>query len=440
MQETKVLTNRVGRYEPLDLDAYKALGGLQGLRQALAGKPELVIEQIKASGLTGRGGAGFPTGLKWAFAAQQKQQPKYFICNADEGELGTFKDKVLLDGDPWLVLEGILIAAYAIGAEQAYIYIKSEYKKTVRLWEKLAAHAKKAGLLGKKILGSTPLAAGLQVVRARGPYIAGEEFALIASLEARRAMSRIKPPYPSEVGLFGKPTVVNNVETIANVPAIMAIGPDAYRKTGVVDDRGTRLFSLSGDVKKSGVYELEMGAGTLQEFIDEFGGGTANGQPIKAVQPGGGTSPFLAGDSLGCKLTTQSIREAGSSIGTAAVIVYEQGRSAVDIVKGLLDFYGVESCGRCAPCRLGAIKMKQIIRRLLTGKGAAENLQQLRQIGKASVAASTCGMGQAFPLPVLSALELFPEDFEAAVVKSRDREFSGRRNGDPKLPYRSGLT
>jgi NADH:ubiquinone oxidoreductase subunit F (NADH-binding) len=411
----------VGKYEPLDLDAYKALGGLQGLGQALAGKPESVIEQIKASGLTGRGGAGFPTGLKWAFTAQQKQQPKYFICNADEGELGTFKDKVLLDGDPWLVLEGILIAAYAIGTEQAYIYIKSEYKKTARLWEKLAAQAKKAGLLGKKILGSS-FSTNLQVVRARGPYIAGEEFALIASLEARRAMSRIKPPYPSEVGLFGKPTVVNNVETIANVPAIMAKGPDAYRKTGVVDDPGTRLFSLSGDVKKSGVYELEMGAGTLQEFIDEFGGGTTNGRPIKAVQPGGGTSAFLAGDSLGCKLTTQGIRQARSSIGTAAVIVYEQGRSAVDIVKGLLDFYGVESCGRCAPCRLGAIKMKEIIKRLLTGKGAAENLQQLRQIGKASVAASTCGMGQAFPLPVLSALELFPEDFEAAVVKSRDRK------------------
>jgi len=406
----------VGKYEPLDLDAYKALGGLQGLRQALAGKPDSVIEQIKASGLTGRGGAGFPTGLKWAFTAQQEERPKYFICNADEGELGTFKDKVLLDGDPWLVLEGILIAAYAIGAEQAYIYIKSEYKKTARLWEKLAGRARKAGLLGKEILGSTPLAAGLQVVRARGPYIAGEEFALIASLEARRAMSRIKPPYPSEVGLFGKPTVVNNVETIANVPIIMASGAAEYRRLGVENDGGTRLFSLSGDVKKSGVYELEMGAGTLQEFIDEFGGGTANGRPIKAVQPGGGTSPFLAGDSLGCKLTIQGIREGGSGIGTAGVIVYEQGRSAVDIVRSLLEFYGVESCGRCAPCRIGAIKMKEIIKRLSTGKGTVDDLQRLREIGKTSVAAATCGMGQAFPLPVLSALELFPEDFEAAVV------------------------
>ena len=406
----------MGKYEPLDLQAYKALGGLQGLRQALSGKPDAVIEQIKASGLTGRGGAGFPTGLKWAFTAQQKQQPKYFICNADEGELGTFKDKVLLDGDPWLVLEGILIAAYAIGAEQTYIYIKGEYKSTARLWEKLAAHAKKAGLLGQGILGSN-FSVNLQVVRGRGPYIAGEEFALIASLEARRAMSRIKPPYPSEVGLFGKPTVVNNVETIANVPIIIASGADEYRKLGVEGDPGTRLFSLSGDVKRTGVYELAMGAGTLQEFIDEFGGGTANGRPIKAVQPGGGTSPFLAGNSLRCKLTTQAIRQAGSGIGTAGVIVYEQGRSTVDIVKGLLDFYGVESCGRCAPCRIGAIKMKEIVRKLSAGKGTAEDLQRLREIGKASVAAATCGMGQAFPLPVLSALELFPEDFEAAMAK-----------------------
>jgi len=419
VQETKVLTYRVGQYDPLDLEAYKALGGLQGLSQALATQSESVIEQVKASGLIGRGGAGFPTGLKWDLTAQQKPEPKYFICNADEGELGTFKDKVLLDGDPWLVLEGILIAAYAIGAEQAYIYIKSEYRKTTRLWEKLAREAKKAKLLGKEILGSN-FSVNLQVVRARGPYIAGEEFALIASLEARRAMSRLKPPYPSEEGLFGKPTVVNNVETIANIPAILAGGADAYRRLGVQDDPGTRLFSLSGDVKQKGVYELAMGSGTLQEFIDEFGQGTANGRPIKAVQPGGGTSPLLGPESLGCQLTSQAIRQAGSGIGTAGVIVYEQGRNAVDIVKSLLDFYGVESCGRCAPCRIGALKMKEIVQRLSKHKGTAENLQQLRQISKACVAASTCGMGQAFPLPVLSALELFPEDFQAAVAKSRD--------------------
>ena len=416
VKEKKFLTGRVGKYKPLDLKAYKATEGLQGLARALDMGPESVIEEIKRSGLTGRGGAGFPTALKWASAAQEKQQPKYFICNADEGELGTFKDKVLLDGDPWAVLEGIVIAAYTTGAEQAYIYIKGEYEETAKLWEKLADEAEKAGLLGEGMLGSK-FSVGLQVVKGRGPYIAGEEFALIASLEARRPMSRLKPPYPSEAGLFGKPTVVNNVETIANIPVILANGAEEYRKLGVEDDPGTRLFSLSGDVKKPAVFELEMGSGTLKELISELGQGTRNGRPIKAVQPGGGTSAFLGPDSLGCKLTAQAISEAGSSIGTAGVIVYEEGKSAVDIVKGLLEFYGAESCGRCAPCRIGVVRMKEIVDVLSQANATADDLAQLREIGKACVAASTCGMGQAFPLPVLSALELFPEDFEAAVQK-----------------------
>jgi NADH:ubiquinone oxidoreductase subunit F (NADH-binding) len=418
MKESKILTRRVGKYQPLDIEAYKALGGLQGLKRALDIGPESVIEEIKKSGLTGRGGAGFPTGLKWASAAKLKQQPKYFICNADEGELGTFKDKILLDGDPWAVLEGILIAAYAIGAEQTYIYIKGEYEKTAEFWENLVREAEKAAFLGDNILGSS-FSTNLQIVKGRGPYIAGEEFALISSLEARRAMSKLKPPYPTEEGLFGKPTVVNNVETIANIPVILADGAAKYRKLGVEDEPGTRLFSLSGDVKKPGVYELEIGTGTLQELINELGQSTKNGRPIKAVQPGGGTSALLGRDSLNCNLTTQAIKEAGSSIGTAGVIVYEEGKNAVDIVNGLLKFYGVESCGRCAPCRIGVAKMKEIVYTLARGEGTADDLAQLREIGKACIVSSTCGMGQAFPLPVLSALELFPEDFEAAITENQ---------------------
>jgi len=420
MRETRVLTRRVGKYEPLDLKGYEADGGLVALKQSLAMGPESVIEEIKRSGLAGRGGAGYPTGPKWAMAAGEEQGPKYFICNAEEGELGTFKDKVLLDGDPWMVLEGILVAAYAIGAEQTYIYINGEYEQTVQLWEKLVVEARKAGLLGDGILGSK-FSVDLQVVKGKGLYITGEEFALISSLETRRAASRLKPPYPTEKGLFGKPTVVNNVETLANVPVILANGVEAYHKLGVEDEPGTRLFSLSGDVKESGVYELELGSGTLAEFIDEFGRGTASGGPVKAVQPGGGTSAFLARASLGCKLTAQAIRQAGSGIGTAGVIVYEEGNSAVDIVKGLLEFYGSESCGRCAPCRIGVVRMREIIEKVFQGEGTNEDLEQLRQIGKACVAVSTCGMGQAFPLPVLSALELFPKDFEAAIENRRQR-------------------
>jgi NADH-quinone oxidoreductase subunit F len=420
VQENKVLTQRIGKYEPLDLEAYKALGGLQGLERALRIGPQMVIEEIKRSGLTGRGGAGFPEGLKWESAARENKRPKYFICNADEGELGTFKDKVLLDGDPWAVLEGILIAAYAIGAQYAYIYIKGEYETTYRLWETLTRQAKRTGLLGEGILGSE-FSLGFHVAKGRGPYIAGEEFALIASLEARRPMSRLKPPYPTDQGLFGKPTVVNNVETIANAPVILAEGATAYRKLGVKNDPGTRLFSLSGDVKQPGVYELEIGSGTLREFIDEFGKGTAHGRPVKAVQPGGGTSALLAEEALDCPLTAEAIRKAGSGLGTAGVIVYEEGKSALDIVGGLLEFYGAESCGRCAPCRIGVVKMKEIIDRLSRGQGTADDVNQLREIGRASVAISTCGMGQAFPLPVLSALELFPDDFNAAIRQPATR-------------------
>jgi NADH:ubiquinone oxidoreductase subunit F (NADH-binding) len=425
VQENKVLTQRIGKYEPLDLTAYKGMGGLQGLEQALRVGPERVIEQIKQSGLTGRGGAGFPESLKWQAAARENKYPKYFICNADEGELGTFKDKVLLDGDPWAVLEGILIGAYAVGAEHAYIYIKAEYETTYKLWEALAREAEKAGLLGEGILGSN-FSVRLHVAKGRGPYIAGEEFALIASLEARRPMSRLKPPYPTDQGLFGRPTVVNNVETIANAPVILAKGAAAFRKLGVPNDPGTRLFSLSGDVKQPGVYELEIGSATLRELIDEFGKGTTHGRPVKAVQPGGGTSALLAENALDCPLTTQAVRKAGSSLGTAGVIVYEEGKSALDIARELLEFYGAESCGRCAPCRIGVVKMKGIIDRLSRGEGTINDLSQLRQIGKTCVAVSTCGMGQAFPLPVLSALELFPEDFNAVIRGTATRQFDSR--------------
>ena len=414
MQERRILTQRVGQYRPLDLRGYETLGGMQGLRRALAMPRASVIDEIKRSGLTGRGGAGFPTALKWASTACEKQEPKYFICNADEGEIGTHKDKLLLDHDPWSVLEGILIAAYALGARHAFLYIKGEYQDTIHLWQELVAEARGAGLLGKLLDGSD-FSTDLLVVGGRGPYIAGEEFALIASLETRRAMSRLKPPYPSQEGLFGKPTVVNNVETIANVPVIMAGGASEYRKLGLEQEPGTRLFSLSGDVRNPGVYELELGCGTLRELIDVMGGGTLHGRPVKAVQPGGGTSALLAPRSLGCLLTAQAIRQAGSTIGTAGTIVYEEGRSAVDLLRALLEFYGAESCGRCMPCRIGVAKMREMIDRLAQGKGSSEDLKRLHEIGTACIAASTCGMGQAFPLPVLSALSLFPEDFEAVL-------------------------
>jgi len=414
----KLLTRRVGTYNPLDLNSYEKLGGMKGLRQAVEVGPEKTIERIKQSGLTGRGGAGFPTGAKWESAAKQKHRPKYFICNADEGELGTFKDKVLLDGDPWSILEAILIGAYVTGAEHAYIYIRGEYEDTFRLWEKIVSKAREAGLIGSNVLGSN-FSVGLYVAKGRGLYIAGEEFALIASLETRRPMSSPKPPYPTEKGLFGKPTVINNVETLANVPVILEEGAERYRRLGTPDEPGTRLFSLSGDVKKPGVCELEIGSATLRELIGQFGEGTISGRQIKAVQPGGGTSALLGKDSLDCILATEAIKKAGSQIGTAGVIVYEEPQSAVEIVRKLLAYYSNESCGRCAPCRIGTVKMQEIVENISEGKGQEDDILRLREIANAAVKVSTCGLGQAFPLPVLSALELFPKDFESVVGRVR---------------------
>jgi len=421
VKQTRLLTRRAGKYDPPDLGAYEELGGLDVLKRILGMDPAEIIEQIKKSGLTGRGGAGFATGAKWESAAKQKGRPKYFICNADEGELGTFKDKILLDEDPWSILEAMLIGAYATGAEHAYIYIKGEYEDTFSLWESIAEKARQSGLIGPHILGSD-FSLELHVAKGRGLYIAGEEFALIASLETRRAMSNLKPPYPTEEGLFARPTVVNNVETLANIPVILEKGGEQYRQFGTEGDPGTRLFSLSGDVRNRGVYELEIGCCSLREFIEQLGGGTSRRRLIKAVQPGGGTSALLKESSLDCTLSSEGLRKAGSSIGTGGVIVYEEPVSAVEIVAKLLEYYGTESCGRCFPCRTGTAKMSRIIEDIKAGKGQQDDIERLGEIANAAVKVSTCGMGQAFPLPVLSALRLFPEDFEAAIRKTPAKE------------------
>ena len=410
-RQTHVLTARIGAYDPDEVEAYRHAGGYEGLLRALEMGPAGVIAAIKEAGLTGRGGAGFPTGVKWQAAASEARQPKYLICNADEGELGTLKDRLLLEGDPWLVLEGITIAAFAAGAGKAYIYIKGDYADIAERWERMVAQASAAGLLGEGVLGSG-FDLSLRVARGRGPYIAGEELALLASLEMRRAHSRPKPPYPSERGFMGQPTVVNNVETLAYVPLIIQRGAAWFRSMGVPNDPGTRLFSVTGDVKRPGVYEVEMGSATLRSLIEDLAGGTADGRPIKAVQPGGGTSAMLPNGRLDVSLTTAAIREAGSVIGTGAVIVYEEGvRDIVQVCHGLVDFYCDESCGGCAPCRIGTSQSKAIFQRLMAGQGTEADLQHLDQIGAVCERVATCGLGQTFLAPVRSAMRLFPEEF-----------------------------
>lgn len=412
-----MLTRGLGEKSSQALESYKKDRGLEGLQKVLALSPKAVIQEIQESGLTGRGGAGFPTGVKLASAAQEKRFPKYLICNADEGEPGTQKDRVLLNGKPWMLLEGMLIAAYAIGAEKAILYINGNYAETLIIWKKLLGQAKQAGLLGENILEQS-FSLDLEVVKGQGPYIAGEEMALIASLEARRPMSRAKPPYPSKLGLFGQPTVVSNVETLCNLSLILSQGAKAYRDRGSPEEPGTRLFTLSGDVKRPGVYELALGSMTLRQLITELGQGTSHGRPIKAVQPGGGSSALLSGSSLDCLLTAKALGEEGSSLGTAGVIVYEQGQDAVDIAAGLMDFFVKESCEKCLPCRIGVRRMHEVLVRLRKGRGEPEDLERLKKIGKVATSLSLCGLGQTFPLPVLSALKLFPKEFEARLGSS----------------------
>jgi NADH:ubiquinone oxidoreductase subunit F (NADH-binding) len=405
VRERKILTERVGRYDATDPAAYEGLGGFAGLRRALEVEPAAVIDEVRRAGLTGRGGAGFPTALKWQSAAD-RPGPRCLICNADEGEMGTRKDRVLLEGDPWAVVEGMLIAARAIGAEELWIYIRGEYEAACRLWEEGIARADLSDLLGAAL-------PTIRVARGRGLYIAGEELALIASLAMERPMSRLKPPYPTEQGLFGRPTVVQNVETLANLPFILARGAETFRDVGEAPDFGTRLVSLSGDVKRPGVYELEAGTATLGSLIEKCGGGTLSGRPVKAVQPGGGTSALLGPEALACRITSGAVREAGSSLGTAAVIVYEEGRDAVEMATAVLDYYGAESCGRCLPCRLGLPRLKAAVERVAGGEGSPALLAQLRQTGELMTKAALCGFGQTVAQPILSALRLFPAEFEA---------------------------
>lgn len=404
----------MGRYDPRDIEGFRAQGGFQGSRRALRMQPGDVLNEVERAGLRGRGGAGFPVARKWAAAVASEQQPKYLVCNGDEGELGTCKDKLLLENDPWEILEGIIIAAYATGASRIFLYLRNDYTEAFELWKSLVDKASADGLFGELAVAPgcrNETDIQFHVARGRGLYIAGEEMALVASLGAARPVSAPKPPYPASCGLFGKPTVIHNVETLANLPAIMSDGADAFRKVGTENEPGTRLFCLSGDVKRPGVYELPIGACSLNEFIREYGGGTIDGNPPKAVQPGGGTSALLGADALDCPLTDADLRRAGSAAGTGGVIVYGQERDAVEIVHKLLDYYGRESCGRCMPCRVGSVEMRKIVDRLVSGAAAPNDLERLRVAGETCAQLSTCGMGQCFPDPVLSAMNLFPEDF-----------------------------
>jgi NADH-quinone oxidoreductase subunit F len=398
------LLRRVGVVDPSSLDDYRAHGGYAALAHAIEMGSEAVIAEVTASKLMGRGGAAFPTGRKWAAVAGQAAQPHYLVCNADESEPGTFKDRVLLEGDPFAVVEAMTIAAVATGASQGFLYIRGEYPEAEAALRGAIAAARDANLLGPDILGSGS-AFDIEVRRGAGAYICGEETALFESIEGKRGEPRNKPPFPVEVGLFGKPTVVNNVETLVNVPLIIEMGGEAYARIGTEGSSGPRLFCLSGHVARPGVYEVEFGA-TLGDLI-AMAGGVPGDRTIRAILLGGAAGVFVGPDSLTMPLTFEATRAAGATLGSGVIMVFDETTDLVGTLRRIAQFFRDESCGQCVPCRVGSVRQEELLTRLAAGsrvRSRDDELSLLREIGQAMRDASICGLGQTASSAIESAL------------------------------------
>ena len=388
------LLGRIGVVDPLSLDDFRAHGGYASLARAIEMGPAAVIAEVIASRLMGRGGAAFPTGRKWAAVADQPAQPHYLVCNADESEPGTFKDRVLLEGDPFATVEAMTIAAFATGASQGYLYIRGEYPEAEARVSTAIASARAAGLLGGDILGSG-FDFDIELRRGAGAYICGEETALFESIEGKRGEPRNKPPFPVEVGLFGKPTTVNNVETLANISSIVLDGGEAFAATGTEGSTGPKLFCLSGHVRRPGVYEVEFGA-TLRDLI-ELAGGVPDDRAIRTILLGGAAGLFVGLDALDMPLTFEATRAAGATLGSGVIMVFDETVDLVDTLRRIAQFFRDESCGQCVPCRVGSVRQEELLARLAAGsrvRPREEELVLLREIGQAMRDASICGLGQ----------------------------------------------
>ena len=412
-----ILTKYVREPNAFTLDFYLQHEGYDGLRKAVTTmKPDEVIDLVKASGLRGRGGAGFPTGMKWGFV-DKKVEPRYIACNADESEPGTFKDHLLMERNPHLLIEGCAIGCYAIGAKVTYIYIRGEFYHVQRVLEQAIAEAYARGFLGKNILGSG-FDCDVYVHRGAGAYEAGEETALIESLEGKRAQPRNKPPFPALVGLYNKPTAVNNVETLCNVPLVVRNGAAWYAALGPDKNGGPKLYCVSGHVAKPGVYEASMNV-TLRELIYDYAGGIRNGRQLKAVIPGGSSTPVLMPDAIDTQASFDGIAKAGSMLGSAAIIVLDDTTCMVWLAQNLIHFYRHESCGKCTPCREGADWMYKILQRLERGDGQMKDIDLLVSIANNIGGKTLCPFGDAEIAPVLSTIKHFRHEYEAHVKEGR---------------------
>ncbi len=409
LKETRIVTRNIGVIDPRNIDEYIARDGYFALSKALKMTPEEVIKEIKDSGLRGRGGAGFPTGLKWEFTAKTKADQKYIVCNADEGEPGTFKDRLIMEGDPHSVIEAMIIAGYAVGATKGYIYIRGEYYNSVENLKKAIKDAYEYGFLGEDILGSG-FNFDLTVRLGAGAYVCGEETALLESIEGKSGRPRLKPPYPPQSGLFGKPTVINNVETLANVPQIILNGAQWFRSIGTPNSPGTKVFCLAGDVNRRGMVELPMGV-TVREILYGFGGGVKGGRELKMVQTGGLAGTFIGPDKLDVPLDYDSMKNYGVSLGSGVILAIDDSHCVVDIALNTMEFFRHESCGKCTPCREGTRLACEILEKMTKFEADMEDLKYLEQIAIVSADASFCGLGQSINVPLLSLINNFKEEF-----------------------------
>ncbi len=415
-----VLLNNVGVIDPMKLDDYLGRGGYEALKKAVTGMtPEEVIDSVKTSGLRGRGGAGFPCGLKWSFTRPLAVTPKYVICNADEGEPGTIKDRYLMEGDPHKVLEGIAIAGYAIGASQGFIYCRGEYYLSQHRLQNAIDQATAKGYLGDKLFG-TDFSFTIEVRSGFGSYVCGEETALIESLEGKRGYPRLKPPFPGVSGLLKKPTVVNNVETLASLPAIVSRGGEWYRALGTDDTPGTKIYQIIGHVKTPQIVEAPTGM-TLRELIDTYGGGLRDGRKFKMCQTGGASAGVVTIDALDTPMDFGSMAKVGGALGSGTMLVLDDTTCVVDFLKCVSDFFAHESCGQCTPCREGTAWIQKYLTAFTQGKGKLEDLDFLQRLAATLQDASFCPLGQTAPSPFLSVLRNFREEIEEHLVQKKCR-------------------
>jgi len=415
--QVRIVLRNCGLIDPNNIYHYIARDGYEGLAKALQMTPEEVIEEVKKSGLRGRGGAGFPTGVKWGFCRKSPGDEKYMICNADEGDPGAFMDRSVIESDPHSVLEGMAIAAYAIGAAQGYVYVRAEYPLAIERLKNAIAQAEQLGFLGDHILGSG-FRFHVRLKEGAGAFVCGEETALLASIEGKRGMPRPRPPFPAQKGLYGKPSNINNVETLANVPVILGRGSAWFAQYGTETSRGAKTFALAGKIVRTGLIEVPMGI-SLGEIIFDIGGGIPNDKKIKAVQTGGPSGGCVPAKLLDIPVDYEKLTQAGTIMGSGGLVVMDEDTCMVDIARYFVEFTRNESCGKCVPCRLGTMQMLHILENITAGNGKIEDIALLEEIASAVKQASLCGLGQTAPNPVLTTLRHFRDEYEAHIFGRR---------------------